>query len=184
MAVTKLTPKGNSGASKSGAAVKVGAKASADTAKQVTAHPGLVKLLKGIEEAKQRATSYLIDAATLVQKEQLSKEEVIASIMEARDCDRKYAGEQYSRLRQYLNKPEILEDLREGRITLKEAKVKVKGDKGSRTRKPSPKEIQQNAAKTITTSITRMLNAAKNAGIDLQSLLSTVKEAAKKAGIK
>lgn len=178
MAVKKVISVSSSKSS----AAKVDAAASTEAAVKVTANPRLVSLLRSYDDHKSKAQSYLIEAAALAQKEQLTKEEIIASIMEARDLNRKTAGEQFSRMKPYLLKPEVLEDLRGGKITLKEARLKVAGDKKKKVLSTS--QVQKNAEATILTSITRMLKSAKEAGISLTDLISTLKEAAKKAGVK
>lgn len=183
MAVQKLNSPKGAGAAAS-AAPKSKADAKAEAAKSVTAHPGLKKVLLKYDGAKKQASSYMIEAATLCQEQQLSKEEIVATLMEVRGIDRETAGQQFSRLKLLLLNPETLEELREGKISLKEAKEKVKKAKGAKTRQLSAKEIQRNTEAVITRSITQMLNAAKNGGTSLEALLSTLKEAAKKAGLK
>lgn len=147
---------------------------------KVVANERLVAALQGHDQAKKEAKSYLIEMATIVQEEQLSKEEVIASIMSARDCDRKYAGEQYSRMKSILNSPETLQELKDGIIDLQTAKA--------RTAKPqvekSTKKAQENAEKVITRSISAIVTKMKELGIDKEAIITTFKQACKKAGIK
>lgn len=151
-----------------------------EEASKITAHPALVEALRGLNDSKKAASSYLVEVATIVQEEQLSKEEVIASIMEAQEVDRKYAGEQYSRMKKLLNDPETLEELKSGAITLKEARAKTV----KKQEAPSTEKVQANAEKVITRSITQIVNKMKEIGLDVASFVTTFKLAAKKAGLK
>lgn len=173
---TKSPSRSESGASSSGA--KADAK---ETKKvQVTANPRLVQALQNYDEARSQAKSYLVEVATIVQQEKLTKEEVIVSMVEARGIDRKTAGEQYSRIRKLLNDPATLEELRTGIIDLATARERTK----SKQKNPSTEKKLANAQKNIVRAITTIINAAKESGTDLMSILSTFKAAAKKAGLK
>lgn len=164
--------------SKSGSASKAETKESSKV--MVKANERLVQALQGHDEAKSSAKSYLIDMATICQEEMLSKEEIVASIMEARGLDRKTAGEQFSRVRKILTDPDTLAELRDGTIDLQTARARtVKKQKN-----PSTEKAQANAEKVITKAITQILGKAKELGLDLASIISTLKLAAKKAGVK
>lgn len=181
MAVKKISNAVSPKTVNKSAAVKVAGKQA--EASKVTANPRLVVLFKKYEGAKSEAQGFMVSMCELCQKEQLTREEIIASIMEAKDLNRKSAGEAYARISRFLNKPDILQDLKDGKYNLKEAKEKLKAA-AKRTRVLSPKEVQKNAEKTITSSFTKAITAAKNSGMDMSALVNTLKEMAKKAGIK
>lgn len=182
MAVKKITKPESTQAHKSSAPVSSGAKADAkeDTKQKVVANPRLLEALQNYDEAKSQAKSYLISVATIAQEEQLTKEEIVVTIMEARGVDRETAKQQYSRISKLLTKPDVLEELREGIIDLATARAKTV----TKQKNPSAKKKQENAEKRILTGITMIVNAAKEMGMDLQALISTLKEKAKKADLK
>lgn len=165
---------------KKATSTKTSADAKEKEVSKITANPKLVAALQGHDEAKGQVKSYLIEMATICQEEQLSKEEVIASIMEGRGIDRKLAGEQYSRMKGILNSPETLQELKDGVIDLQTARAKTKKSQENK----SPKKAQENAEKVITRSISAILTKCKEAGISLVDIITTIKQAAKKAGLK
>lgn len=175
MAIKKIAKKIESS---KGTGVKV--KAEEKQTQQVTSNPRLVSALTNFDEAKAQAKSYLVEVATIVQEEKLTKEEVIVSLMEARGCSRETAGQQFSRIKKLLHDPKTLEELREGVIDLATARAKTTKKQAN----PSVQKKQQNAEKVIVTSIGRIITAAKEMGTDLASLIQTLKSAAKKAGLK
>lgn len=158
-------------------AAKVDVKA--EQTEKVTAHPKLVEAIIGYDGAKKEARSYLIEMATIKQQEQLSKQEVLASLMKARGIDRKTAGEQYSRIRKILESPETLQELRDGVIDLATAKAKT----SKKQENPSTKKAAENGEKVIIRSCTAICTKMKELGIGFQEFLTTFKQIAKKNGI-
>lgn len=163
-----------------GTSTKASSKEKEAEVSKITANPKLVAALQGHDEAKGQVKSYLIEMATICQEEQLSKEEVIASIMEGRSVDRKTAGEQYSRMKGILNDPKTLQELKDGVIDLQTARAKTKKTQENK----SPKKAQENAEKVITRSISAIITKCKETGLALADVITTLKQAAKKAGLK
>lgn len=159
--------------------VKAKSEAKSKEVVKVEANERLVAALKGHDDALTSAKSYLVDMATIVQEEQLSKEEVLASIMEARGIDRKTAGEQYARVRGLLNNPSVLQELKDGVIDLKTARARTT----KKQENPSTKKAAENAEKVIVKAVQTIINKAKESGTDLQSIIVMIKQAAKKGGL-
>lgn len=155
------------------------AEAKVEEVSKITANPRLVAALQNHDESKKAAKSYLVEMATIVQEEQLSKEEIITSIMEARECDRKYAGEQFSRLKSILMDPLTLQQLKDGVIDLQTAKKKTAKSQENK----SPKKALENAEKVIIRSCTAICTKMKELGLSFAQVMATFKQIAKKNGI-
>lgn len=174
MAKDKSKDKKKNGKASASAASKV------SEPSKVVANARLVAAIKGHTEALGQAKSYLVTMAEIIQNEQLTKAEVIASIMEARGIDKKTAGEQYSRSKKIFTDPDTLEQLKAGEIDLKTARQAT----AKKQENPSAAKKQANAEKNMAKAITTIVNIAKESGTDIATLLATVKAAAKKAGLK
>lgn len=159
---------------------KSSAKSKAEATSKVISNPRLVSAIQGFDAARAQAKTFLVDVATIVQEEQCTKAEVVASLVEARGCTEKTAKEQYSRMKKILSDPEALEALRNGEVDLKTAREQTT----KKQKNPSQEKAKQNAEKRFSTSLSGLINAAKEQGTDLATLLNTVKAAAKKNGIK
>lgn len=146
----------------------------------VVANPRLVAALQSYESSIQQTQSYLVNVAEIIQNEQLTKAEVVASIMEARGVEKVTAESQYSRMKKIFSDPETLEALRTGEIDLKTAREKTK----KAQKNVSAEKQAENREKAFTKGLTTFITAAKESGTDLQTILNTVKSACKKAGIK
>lgn len=173
------TKSAKNGSSKSSSA-KPTAKSKEDQVSKVTSHAELVATLKSVDEAKGQLKSYLIDAATIVQEEQLSRAEVVLSIMEARDVEKSTAESQYSRMKKLFTDPDTLEQLRNGEIDWNTARSRTTTPQNNKSAKVQKKNAEKAYAKAITT----LVNSAKIQGIDLATLINTIKSAAKKGGLK
>lgn len=179
MAVKKISSTKTSTTTKSAPAAS-GVKAATKETIKVEANPRLVSALQNYDEAKSQAKSYLITVATIAQEEQLTKEEIIVSMMEARGIDRDTAKQQYARISRLLLDPKTLEELREGVIDLATARAKTV----VKQKNPSAKKKQENAEKAMLNGMTRVISAAKEIGLDIDGVIRMFKEAAKKAGLK
>lgn len=161
-----------------GKGASAGTKSSAT--QNVVAHPRLVAAMKTYQTSLDQSQSYLVTIAEIVQNEQLTRAEVVASIMEARGVEKSTAESQYSRMVNILTKPEVLEELRSGDIDLKTARTKgVKKQEN-----PSQKKKDENREKKFTQSVTKIVECAKEGGMDIQTVMNTIKSALKKAGVK
>lgn len=165
---------------KKSASSKATAKSTSDATSHVTANPRLVEAIKLFEESKAQTKTYLVDLATIVQEEQLTRAEVVASLMEAKGIQKNSAESQYSRLKKLLNDPDTLEELREGEIDWKTAR-----EKSQKTQKnPSAKKKAENLEKKFSKAVTTIVQCAKEGNMDRETVMQTVKVALKKNGIK
>lgn len=154
------------------------AKAKAEST--VVANPRLVAAIKQYETSREQTQTYLVDVATIVQQEQLTKAEVVASIVEARGVKKETAEQQYSRMRALLTDPDALEQLRSGETDLKTIREKTK-----KTQKnPSTKKAQENREKRFAKAVSTICNVAKEGGMDRETIMNALKAALKKAGVK
>ena len=159
---------------------KAAASAKSEADSHVVANARLVAEIRGFDAAREQAKSFLVGVATVCQEEQLSKAEIVASIVEARGCTEKTAKEQYSRMKKILTDPDALEELRSG-----EADLKTVRDRTTKKQEnPSPKKKKENAEKRFATGISTLVNTAKEMGWDAATCLNTLKAALKKAGVK
>ena len=159
---------------------KAAAGAKAAEKPPVVANTKLVEALRTFDRSKDETKSYLIDVATIVQEEQLTRAEVVASMIEARGVSKGTAESQYSRMKKIFTDGETLEALRSGEIDLKTAREKsVKKQEN-----PSAAKKEENCEKRYTASLGKLLECVKEMGTDLASFLASVKASAKKAGIR
>lgn len=145
----------------------------------VVANVRLVAALKAYDTSLAQTQSYLVELGTIAQEEQLTRAEVVASLMEARGIEKSTAESQYSRMKAIITDPEALESLRSGEADLKTVREKTK--KGQKN--PSKDVAKKNAEKKFATAITTLVNASKELGLDRDSVIVTVKSALKKAGV-
>lgn len=164
-------------AKKNKKAAKASSKAKATS--KVVANVRLVEAIRASDQAMKTAQSLLVTVAEIVQSEDLTRNEVVASIMEARGVEETTAQSQYSRMKALLNDPETLQELKDGVITLKAAREKTKG-----TKTVSPKKKKENAEKKLIKGIGMAISAALESGWDWSTFLNTTKSAAKKAGLR
>lgn len=152
--------------------------ASKEVAK-VSSNPRLVAALQASDQAEGAFKSSLVLISTIVQEEQLTKAEVVASLMKARNIEKVSAEGQYSRMKGLLNNPEIMQQLASGEMTLKMARAATV----KKQQNPSTEKKKENIQKRFSSAITSLMNAAKEGGMDKASVLNTVKSACKKNGI-
>jgi hypothetical protein len=165
-------------AKKSGSKATAKAEASAN----VTSNPRLVAAFKAYESSKLETQSYLVKVAEICQSEQLTKNEVVASMMEARGIEKSSAESQYSRMKGILTDPDLLEALRSGEIDLKTAKEK--GKVRGAQKNPNAAKKKENLDKRMTKAVSQIVACAKEGGMDKASVLNQIGSALKKNGIK
>lgn len=160
---------------------KTGSSAASKTAEktQVASNPRLVAALKASDQAKMAFTGTLVAIATVTQEEQLTRAEVVASLMEARAVTKETAESQYSRMKKLLTDPELLEQLKNGEIDLKTARQNTT----TKQKNPSAAKKKENIEKRFNKALATLIEAAKDGGMDKASLVNSVKSACKKAGI-
>lgn len=154
------------------------AKAKAEVS--AVANPRLVAAIKQLSASMIQTQSYLVDVATICQEEQLTKAEVILSLMEARGIKKETAESQYSRMRAILVDPDALEELRDGEADLKTIRDRTKKPQQN----PSAKRQEENREKRYSKAISGIVAYAKESGTDRTTILNGVKSALKKAGVK
>jgi uncharacterized hydantoinase/oxoprolinase family protein len=165
---------------KSAATAKVATTAKETTKVAVTSNPRLVAMIKSYDGAVKQAKSYLIDLATIVQEEALTRNEVVASIMEGRGVEKSTAESQYSRIKALCSDPEALEKVKNSEMTLGQVR-----DSSKKTQANPSKEVKEkNANKRMSGGINQIIAAAKELGMDISTIVSSLKDAAKKAGLK
>lgn len=160
---------------------KGGAKSKADAKEtvKVVANPRLVAAIQAADTAAMQHKSCLITIATIASEEQLTRAEVVVSLMEARGVEKTTAESQYSRMKGLLSDPKILEGLRSGEIDLKTARAATKKEQ----KNPSAEKKKENVEKRFNNGIKTLIEAAKEGGMDRTSVLTAVKSACKKNGI-
>lgn len=139
----------------------------------------LVSLLSKYDEHVEEAQSYYVQFCRFVQKNQVGRAEVVASIMRARSCTFETASSQYSRMKNILSNEEVLKQLEDGQITLKVAREKTtKKQENPKNAKPEAVEERFNKAQAA------LVSAVKEKGYDLRSALMSYEAALKTAGVK
>lgn len=146
----------------------------------VTSNPRLVAMIKSYDGAVKQAKSYLIELATIVQEEALTRNEVVASIMEGRGVEKSTAESQYSRIKALCSDPEALEKVKNSEMTLGQVRDASKKPQAN----PSKEVKEKNANKRMSSGINLIINSAKELGMDISTIVSSLKDAAKKAGLK
>lgn len=170
-------PASKPSASKTSTSSKAAAKSEAESA--VVANAELVSLIRDFDSKKEEVKSAYVEMGKFAQENQLTKAEVIASIVEARGCEKKTAEQQYSRYKALFTDPDALAKLEEGDVDLKQWKAK----NTKKQQNPSSKKAQENATKNFASGLSKLINAAKVLGTDRDTILQTVKAACKKGGI-
>lgn len=164
-----------------GKAPKASADAESKTkaAAAAVAHPKVVAAIRANDTANSAATTSLAALLDVVAETEITRPELVASYMEARNVTKATADSQASRIMALLRSPETADKLRSGEITLKTAREATKKTQAN----PSPEKAAENAQKKLTSSLTGLINAAKETGMDRDTLVNLVKQAAKKEGI-
>lgn len=167
----------------------------AKTAPEAKVHPGLLVKIKAYDEAVSKAESFYIEIIEVIQSEKISKADVVQTMMKARGITFESASSQYSRMKGIWQNPEILQQLKDGTITLRMAREKtVKKQAGT---------VAAEAAKASGTAATpgsggdketkenrydrcrkAFIASCRECGYDLKSILMSVEADAKAAGIK
>lgn len=160
---------------KPGAKVKVKAGENPEAA----ANEDLVALFESYDEGVKEAEKRFIDLVEFIQDKQMDRATVIASMMIARGISYDSAQTQYSRMKKILNNEEVLQELKDGKITLKVAREKTKKtQENPKAAKPEAKE-----QKYVNT-LKNFVAAAKESGFSRKEIMVGVEAELKSAGIK
>lgn len=139
----------------------------------------LVGILLKYDEHVEQAQTFYVEFCRFVQKNQIGRAEVVASIMRARGCTFETASSQYSRMKNILNDKQVLDDLEAGKITLKVAREKTtKAQANPKSAKPEAKQERYDKAQKA------LVDAVKESGYDLKSAVMSYEAALKSAGVK
>lgn len=145
----------------------------------VVANAKLVEAIKGFDIARSQTKSYLIEMAEVIQNEQCTKAEVVASIMEARGVEKSTAESQYSRHRKLFTDPDTLERAKSGDI-----EVSTLREPANKQKNPSQKKLAENREKKFATAVKQIVTCAKEGGTDRATVINTITRALKDAGVK
>lgn len=144
------------------------------------ANPELVEILKSYYESKDAAQSYLIQAGRLIETEELTRPEVVASIMEARGVEKSTAESQYSRMKNILSNPEIRAKFEAGELTLTAAVAATSKKQAA----PSAAKQKENAEARFNKGVSLIVSAAKDAALGAAEIISSIRASLKDAGIR
>lgn len=142
---------------------------------EVKVHTGLATLLGKLDEATEKAGSYLVETLELIVRDSISNPVLIKTIMETRGIKEASAKSQASRMRSMLKDEETFKALKAGEVTVRAA---VKGAQARRVASPESK------AKAFDKALNKFVEAAKASGQDRKTILVTVEAALDKAKIK
>jgi len=174
MAVKKTTATTTTAAG-TGTGAEAKPKAETKVKEEVKVHTGLVSLLKKLDEATEKAGSFLVEVCETIVRDNVSNPALIKTLMEARGITEASAKSQASRMRSLLKDKESFEALKRGEVTVRAA---VKGAQARRA--PTP----QSNAKAFDKALNTFIGAAKATGQDRKTILATVEAALDKGGIK
>lgn len=160
------------------AGTKASSKAKATS--KVVANTRLVAAIRAADAGMKQAQSLLVTMAEICQSEDLTRPEVVASIMEARAVEKSTAESQYSRMKKLLTDPTTLEALRSGEISLKAAREATTKKQNA----PSAEKKKASAEKRFVKAISTVVEMAKETGMDRSSVVKTLTSALKKGGVK
>lgn len=156
-------------------APKPGAKPKADAAP----NEALVSLFEKYDEKVSEAESYFVQLVEHIQTNELDRNTVVASMMRARGITYETAQSQYSRMKKIFNDETVLQELKEGKITLKAARERTTDkQKNPKTAKPEAKEAR------YTNTLKAFVSAAKESGFSLREIMLGVEAELKAASIK
>lgn len=158
---------------------KPGTKVKVKPNAQAEANEELVALFESYDEGVRQAEARFLELIEFIQEKQMDKATVIASMMRARGIDFSTAQTQYSRMKKIFNNEEVLEELKQGKISLKVAREKTKTpQKNPKSAKPEAKEQR------FTTTMKAFVAAAKESGFARKEIMVSVEAELKSAGIK
>lgn len=160
------------------ASTKVEAK-SAETVK-VKVNQRLVEAIRASDGLMKEATTALVRIGEICVNEQITRAEAVESFMEAREVTKATAESQYSRMKKLWDNPEILEKLKSGEMNLKMAREATTKKQDA----PNKAKQEANLEKRWSTQLAALLATAKEAGYDLNALITAIKASAKKEGIR
>lgn len=142
----------------------------------------LLECIKQYDTHVAEAETYYIEMIEIIQKNQISRGDVVVTLMKARGISFETAQTQYSRMKGIFNNKEVLEKLKNGEITLKVArenttKKQTHPAKGKLEVDPAKKEERFQKA------VQGLVASAKECGFDAKSVITSLTAELKAAGI-
>lgn len=142
------------------------------------ANEQLVAILEQYDLKVEQAESFFIEFVEFIQENQLERGVVVASMMKARSITFESAQSQYSRMKKLLNNEEVLQELKDGKITLKVAREKTTTAQANpASAKPEAKEAKYSST------LKAFVNAAKESGLGRREILVGVEAELKAASV-
>lgn len=160
---------------------KPGTKTKVKVGSQAEAAPNveLVALFEAYDENVKAAEKKFIELVEFIQENDLDRATVIASMMIARGINFESAQSQYSRMKKMYNNPEVLEELKSGKISLKVAREKTKkAQTNPASAKPEAKEQK------FSSTLKAFVAACKESGFSRKEIMVTFEAELKAAQIK
>lgn len=142
--------------------------------------PELIVAIEEYDSAVSVAEEKFIALVEYIQENQVDKASVIGSLMKARGITYESAQTEFSKMKKIFNNEEVLADLKAGKITMKVAREKVKGE----TKKNPDKAKADNKEAKFTNTLKAFTSAAKESGFSLKEIIVSVTAQLSAAGIK
>ena len=138
----------------------------------------LVAILTKYDEKVEQAESFFIEFVEFIQQNEIERATVVASMMKARSITFESAQSQYSRMKGLLNDETVLQELKDGKISLKVARERTTSkQKNPKSAKPEAKEARYNST------LKAFVGAAKESGSTRKEILLGVDAELKAAGV-
>jgi hypothetical protein len=162
-----------------GAATEVNTAPKTKTKVEPVVDEGLVSAFVIYDEQVASAEKAFIELVEYIQEHQLDRATVIVSMMKARGISYESAQAKYGTLKKIFNNEEVLQELKDGKITLKVAREKTKStQKNPASAKPEAKEAR------YTSTLKAFIASAKESGFSLREIMVGVEAELRSAGIK
>lgn len=142
--------------------------------------PELIVAIEEYDSAVSVAEEKFIALVEYIQENQVDKASVIGSLMKARGITYESAQTEFSKMKKIFNNEEVLADLKAGKITMKVAREKVKGE----AKKNPEKAKADNKEAKFTNTLKAFTSAAKESGFSLKEIIVSVTAQLSAAGIK
>lgn len=154
-------------------------------------HTNLLEKIKLYDESVAKAESYYVEIIEIIQTEKVSRADVVATLMKGRGISFETAQSQYSRMKNIWQSPEVLQQLKDGEITLKIAREKTtKKQAGTEAKAAGTAQTPGSGGEKETKEARydrvrkAFVAAVKECGFDIKSTLLGLEADLKAAGVK
>lgn len=148
---------------------------------QPTVNVQLREAFVNYDSAMAEAERFYVEIIELIQGSNISKADVIATIMDARKIAYETAAGHFTKMKNIWTSPEILQKLKAGEITLKMARDAT--TKKSTTKKAATSATTETKEARYDKVRKSLVASAKELGFDRKSVLLTVEADLKAAGV-